>query len=192
MVGQVWECVCVWMLNGGDWVSRQVSPLWPPEFVTRSDLGTEPESDWGGRNFPEEKICDKNPGKLRLTSHLSSEWFLFGIKPPLLAQWSQGLRSFGQKERSNKVFPSPVISEVHFLWKSVEYAGLETGLILNAIEMNTSVKVKVIWAKIWDVFQFNYVITHNCGCQLEASVTGEIYHPFLNQENFKYKIKLDF
>ena len=21
--------------------------------------------------------------------------------------------------------------------------------------------------KIWDVFQFNYVITHNCGCQLE-------------------------
>ena len=58
--------------------------------------------------------------------------------------------------------------------------------------MNTSVKIKVIWVKIWDVFQFNYVITHNCGCQLEASVTGEIYHPFfLTKKTLKYKIELN-
>ena len=92
-------CLSLAMLNGGDSVSRQVSGPRPPVFVTRSHLGTEPESDCGGRNFSEEKICNKNLGKLRLTSHLSSQWFLFGIKPPLLAQWSQGLRSFGQRER---------------------------------------------------------------------------------------------
>ena len=78
--------VCEWMLNVGVSASSQVSGPRPPVFVMRSDLGTEPESDCGGRNFPEEKICNKNPGKLRLTSHLSSEWFLFGIRPSLLAQ----------------------------------------------------------------------------------------------------------
>ena len=50
------------MLNRGGSASRQVSGPRPPVFVTRSDLGTEPESDCGGRNFSEEKICNKNLG----------------------------------------------------------------------------------------------------------------------------------
>ena len=91
----------------------------------------------------------------------------------------------------NKLFPlytTPVIFLSSLIEANHFYEGfLNTGWIDCALTLKWKVQcglwVKVIWVKIWDVFQFNYVITHNCGCQLEASVTGEIFHLKKKQEN---------